>query len=432
MRVINSGIQRIAYWLFWSLLASLPLSAQNHTSDTLPRQVDSFHATIDTPETVLRIKNLNPSFSLHVDSTLNYQLQINKDQSKYYWYLRNAPVGLRINKDNGTLTFKAEKSFFLSGKLKYDNEYRIMLGVQNLDNPSERVDTSFSIIFYNTDIILSRVKPSVSSTLIVDEGDTVSFKVQCENGSFPIDNITFFSNMPIKNFTAVKKCDDDFVWIPPFDFVKESDSAKVKVLLLNFIGSNRFLIKDTATVRIVVRDALNYPFAMQEYYMTVHNIKTYILQLKYTFVQLDKGVKRTKDTRTTFDITGSTTALTGSVLSSSSSVGAQNTGKILPSVGVSLVPVKEAVAPQKVFDQNQAALIRSSIKRLDYMTQDNGLVGERDPDIVKKTNKLKDELKQIQIQLIDIPIELTNNMTEEQLNNYFNSKKVQKKYRLKK
>jgi hypothetical protein len=341
-------------------------------------------------------------------------------------------VGLKINKDNGLLTFKAEKSFFHSGKLKYDNEYKVQIGVQNLDNPSDRVDTFFSIVFYNTDIIISRLKPSVSSTLIVDEGDTVSFKVQCDNGSFPIDNITFFSNMPIKNYTPVKKCDDDFTWIPPFDFVKESDSGKAKVLLLNFIGSNRFLIKDTATVRIVVRDALNYPFVTQEYHMTVHNIDTYILTLKYTFLQLDKGVKRTKDTRTTFDITGSTTALTGSVLSSSSNTGTQKAGTILPSVGVSLVPVKEAVAPQKVFDQNQASLIRSSIMRLAYMEQDNSLVGERDPDIIKKTNKLKDELKQIQIQLIDIPIELSNNMTEEQLNHYFYSKKVNKKYRLKK
>jgi hypothetical protein len=66
------------------------------------------------------------------------------------------------------------------------------------------------------------------------------------------------------------------------------------------------------------------------------------------------------------------------------------------------------------------------------MLQDNSLVGERDPDIVKKTNKLKDELKQIQIQLIDIPIEIANqNMSENDLNEYFNSPKVNRKYRLK-
>jgi len=408
------------------------LSAQEHHTDTLPRPIDSITVTpVDSVEVALRIKNLNPYFTLHVDSTLSYKLEINKDQSKYYWYLRNSPVGLRINKDNGTLTFKAEKSYFLSGKLKYDNEYRVTLGVQNLDNPQERVDTSFAIVFYNTEIVQARVKPSVSSTLIIEEGDTLSFKVQCEYGSFPIENITFLANMPLKGFTQVKKCDDDFVWSPPFDFVKETDSGKVKILLLSFIGSNRFMIRDTAVVKVIVKDALNYPFALQEFNLAARNVRTYILQLKYTFVQLDKNVKKTKNTRTGFDITSSTTALTGTILTSSTSSGAQQTGKILPSVGVSLVPVKEAVAPQKVFDQNQASTIRSSIKRLDYMLQDNALVGERDPDISKKTAKLKDELKQIQIQLIDVPLELSQGMDEKELNDYFNSPKVNRKYRLK-
>ena len=73
----------------------------------------------------LRIINLNPYFSEHVDSTLSYQFQINRDQSKYYWFLKNSPVGLKINKDDGLLTFKAEKSYFLSGKLKYDFPYKV-------------------------------------------------------------------------------------------------------------------------------------------------------------------------------------------------------------------------------------------------------------------------------------------------------------------
>ncbi|MGZ5133853.1 MAG: hypothetical protein ACXWCG_01830 [Flavitalea sp.] len=383
-------------------------------------------------DTVLRIKNLNPYFTLHVDSTLQYNLEINKDESGFYWYLRNSPVGLRMNKDNGLITFKVEKSFFLSGKLKYDQEYRVLVGVQNLENPLEKIDTFFTILFYNTDIIPSRVKPSVNSTLVIDEGDTVSFKVQCEKGSFPIEHITFFANTPLKNNTVVTKCNDDFIWTPPFEFVKETDSGKVKLLTLNFIGANRFMIKDTATVKIIVRDALNYPLAIQEYYLQVRNINTYILQLKYSFLQLDKRVKNVKSTRTTFDITGSTAALTGSILLTSSNQATQNAGKILPSVGVSLVPIKEAVAPAKVFDQNQASLIRSSIKRLEYIVRDNSLVSERDPEISRKTSKLKEELKQIQIQLIDIPIDITNSMTEEELNQYFNSPKVNKKYRVKK
>ena len=65
------------------------------------------------------------------------------------------------------------------------------------------------------------------------------------------------------------------------------------------------------------------------------------------------------------------------------------------------------------------------------MLTDNILVVEKDPDIVQKTTKLKDELKEAQIQLIDVPVDFTNDMTEDELNNYFNSPKVNKKYRLK-
>lgn len=419
---------RIATHFF--LLFCLIVTISSKAQDTLPHPIipiDTF--PVNAP---LRIINLNPYFTIHSDSTLSYNLEINKEEKKYYWFLRNSPVGLKINKDDGLLSFKAEKSFFLSGKLKYDVEYKVNVGVQSLSDPLDRVDTIFTIVFYNTDIIPSKVKPTVSSTLTVDEGDTISFKVQCDNGSFPIESITFFANRPLKNFTLVKKCDDDFTWMPPFDFVKETDSAKIKILLLSFVGTNKFQVRDTAVVRIIVRDALNYPLSFEDYNITVKNINRYILQLKYTFVQLDKSVKGTKSARTTFDITGSTTALTGSILASSSNASTQKTGQILPGVGISLVPIKEAVAPQKVFDQNQASLVRNSIKRLDYMVRDNALVGERDPDIVKKTAKLKDELKQTQIQLIDVPMELANNIPEDELNQYFNSPRVNKKYRLKK
>jgi hypothetical protein len=61
---------------------------------------------------------------------------------------------------------------------------------------------------------------------------------------------------------------------------------------------------------------------------------------------------------------------------------------------------------------------------------ENTLSGEKDPNISKKIKKLRDEMQQIQIQLIDVPIDENNNMTEEQLNDYFNSNKVNKKYKL--
>src|SRR5689334_1767837 len=155
MRVLNRCIRPILLIVLLTAPAIGLFAQEHHAKDTIPphQGADSLLIPADTVDVALRIKNLNPFFSIHVDSMLNYNLEINKDESKYYWYLRNSPVGLRINKDNGVLTFKAEKSYFLSGKLKYDNEYKVNVGVQNLDNPNEHVDTSFYIQFYNTDII---------------------------------------------------------------------------------------------------------------------------------------------------------------------------------------------------------------------------------------------------------------------------------------
>jgi hypothetical protein len=333
-----------------------------------------------------------------------------------------------MNKDNGLLSFRAEKSYFLSGRLKYDVNYKVNLGVQNLNDPAERIDTSFTIVFYNTEIIPTKVKPSVSGTIYIDEGEPLNIKILCENGSFPFENIITLTSRPITGYKDVKRCEDVFTWSPGYDFVKDNDSARVKIVSLSFIGTTKFQAKDTATVRLVVRDALNYPLAKEEYNQVVKNMQRYILQLKYTFLQLDKKLKKTKTVRTTFDLTSATTSLTGTVLAAS---GSEQAGKILPSVGLAMVPIKEASAPNKAVDQNQASSIRTSIKRLDYMLHDNMLVGDPDWEVTRKTNKLKDELKQIQIQLIDVPIELTNDLTEEELNRYFNSPKVNKKYRLK-
>jgi hypothetical protein len=388
-------------------------------------------APIYHPDSSLRIINLNPYFTLHVDSSLSYQLQVNKNPENYFWYLKNSPVGLRINKDNGLLGFKAEKSFFLSGKLKYDVNYKVVVGVQNLRDPTERVDTSFTMVFYNTEIVPSKVKPAINSTIYADEGELIDFRVLCETGSFPIEDILTFASRPIFGYKEVQRCGESFKWVPNHDFVKDTDSGKVKIVNVSFVGSTKFQIKDTATIKIIVRDALNYPLAKEEYNQVVKNIERYVLQLKFTFLQLDKKLKRTKSVRTTFDLTSATTSLTGTILGTSGSQEAQRTGKILPSVGLALVPIKEASVPNKAVDQNQAASIRSSIKRLEYILRDNMLLGEKDWEIARKINKLKDELKQIQIQLIDVPIELTNELTEEELNRYFNSPKVNKKYRLK-
>ncbi len=419
-------MKKTALVLFLFFLTGKAMTQVVAHKDTIP--------VIPTPEntdTLLRIINLNPFFTLHVDSTLNYPFQINKEPKNYYWYLKNSPLGLKINKDNGLMTFKAEKSFFLSGKLKYDVEYKVNLGVQNLHDPHEFVDTSITLVFYNTEIIPSKVKPTVSNALTVDEGEPLTFRVLCEAGSFPIENILFTSSETISGFTLVEKCNDEFSWTPGYDFVRDNEEPKQRVVYLNFIGATRFQAKDTATIKLTVRNALNYPLANQEFDQVIDNIKTYVLKLKYTFLQLDKRLKKVKSTRTAFDLTSGTSALAGTILNTSNSEGAKNTGKVLPSVGVALVPVKEAAAPTKIVEQNQASLIRTSIKRLEYMANDNMRVGDKDPDILKKTAKLKEELKQIQIQLIDVPVELTNNLSAEELNRYFTSPKVNKKYRLK-
>src|SRR5262245_58041644 len=106
----------LALFLIFSLTRCF---SQVVSDTTLPSHDSVVH------DAALRIINLNPYFTQHVDSNLSYQFQINRDPSKYYWYLKNSPVGLRINKDDGLLTFKAEKSYFLSGKLKYDNPYKV-------------------------------------------------------------------------------------------------------------------------------------------------------------------------------------------------------------------------------------------------------------------------------------------------------------------
>jgi hypothetical protein len=381
-------------------------------------------------DTVLRIKNFSPYFTLHVDSTLDYRFEINKNPENYYWYLKNSPVGLKINKDNGVLHFKAEKSYFLSGKLKYDNEYKVKLGVQNLNDANDKVDTTFTILFYNTDIVPSKIKPTVSNDLTIDEGDTLSFKLQCEEGSFPLESITYFCNYPIRSLTTIAQCGDQFTWVAPYDFIKDDENVKQKTLVLKFVGVDKFFNRDTAVVSVKINQSINYPRRLMEYEKLYSSIETYITQLKSTFFNLDKKIKSTKSTRTTFDLTSATTALGGTVFSSLPDKDLQTTGKILPSVGVALVPVKEAVAPNKNDEMNSASLVRNDIKRLQYLLTDNVLIGDKDPDIIKKTQKLKDELQQVQLQLIDVPI-VDDNTNQKELDEYFNNPKVAKKYRLK-
>jgi hypothetical protein len=416
-------------WL--CLLFSIGYLVSGAQTDTTEAPLED-SVQVPVEDTALRILNLNPVFSVHVDSILNYQFQINKNPSHYFWFLKNAPVGVRINKDNGSLYFRADKAYFLSGRLKYDYNYKLTLGVQNLMNPRERIDTVFTIVFFNTDIIPSTLKPTVSGTVWIEEGDTLRFKVLCETGNFPIESILTQTSVPIGEFNSVQSCNDEFKWGPSYDFVKETDTGKIKSVIVTFIGTTKFKMVDTVQLKIIVKNGLNFPVAMQQYNQLVHDMSSYILKLKFTFLQLDKVIKKTKGTRTGFDLTAASAALTGTVLSTSKDEQAKRTGLILPGIGVVISHIKHATAPNKTAEQNQATLLRSSIKRLEYVLQDNALAGEKDPNLAQKSAKIKEELKQSQMQLIDVPIEITNNMTEDELNRYFNSRKVMKKYNLKK
>lgn len=416
---------------FCFLLITFHAAAQQPETpapDTLNKNVPEVFA-----DSSLRIINLNPYFTLHVDSTLNYDIDINRSADHYFWYLRNSPVGVQIDRNNGQLFFKADKSYFKSGKLKYDQEYKVQLGVQNLQNPAERVDTSFIIVFYSTEINASRVKPTVTGTLFVEEGDSIRFKIQCENGSFPVEQITLNTNIPISNYKPIHNCDDEFAWMVPFDFIRDDDTTKQKKLDIQFISADKFFNKDTAVVKIVVKPGINYPIRNVEHKRVSEELQKYVLSLKLTFYVISKSVKNNKSTRTGFDITGSTTALAGTIISTSAnSTSTQNIGKVLPSVGLTLVPVKEAVAPNKIQEQNTATQVRAVAKRLEYLGSENTLIGDRDPEVLTKTKKMQDEMKQSRLQLVDLPlVEFDERFTPEDAEKYFRDPKVNKKYKLK-
>lgn len=426
---------RLLLFVLSLLLSNIVFSqeAQKDTiinvSDTIP----SAEPEVNPADSVLRITNLNPFFTLQVDSVFVYDLEINKPPQHYFWFLKNAPIGLKIDKNTGVLFFKADKSFFKSGKLKYDIPYKVEVGIQNLRDAKDRTESSFTLLFYNTEVIVSRLKPTIGSTVQLEEGDSLQFRVQCEEGSFPIEQINVNSNYPISDFKAVNKCDDEFKWMVPYDFIRENDTSRQKILVLQFIGTDKFRNADTATIRLFIKTGVNFPQKNLEHQQVMNEIKKYVTNLKLTFYMVSKNIKTNKNTRTTLDITGSSTAMLGTIISTSgSSPSSQSLGKILPSVGLTLVPVKEAVSPNKVQEQNTASQIRGTIKRLDYMSTENMLVGDRDPDILSKTKRLRDELKQSQLQLVDLPlVEFDPRYSEKDADAYFNNPKVNKKYKLK-
>lgn len=420
---------------FLLILAILFGNGQETHTDTLVKAVDTLASPPTTSpfqDSILRIINLNPYFTVQVDSVLMYDLQINKPSENFYWFMKNAPVGVKIDRNSGLLYFKAEKSYFKSGKLKFDLPYTVEVGVQNLRDPKEKYESSFTIMFYSTEVVVSKLKPTVGNILLLEEGDSIKFRVQCEEGSFPVEQITIVTNEPISNFKSVNKCNDEFSWMVPYDFIRDNDTAR-KTLVLQFIATDKFRNRDTSTIKLIIKPGINYIQKNLEHQQVASEMKKYVTNLKLTFYVISTNIKNNKKTRTGFDITGSTTAFMGTLLSTSgTSTSAKNAGKVLPSVGLSLVPVKEAVSPNKVQEQNTASQVRATIKRLDYMLTENMLIGEKDPDILPKTKKLREELKQAQLQLVDLPlVEFDPRFSQDDAEKYFNNPKVNKKYKLK-
>lgn len=418
------------------LFAGSFLYAQNDSlkniiiTDTL--KVDSI--PVGYLDTALRITNLNPYFTLHVDSILNYEFNINRESTQFFWFLLNSPVGVRIGKNDGNLYVKAEKALFKTGRLKYDIPYRVQLGVQNLHNPTERIDTAFTILFYSTEVVVSKLKPTSSATVTVEEGDSIQFRVQCEEGSFPIEQISINSSMPLSNYTPVKSCNDEFKWVVPFGIFKENDTAKQKIILIDFIGSDKFYNKDTATIKVIIKPGINFPSRNLVHKRIADEMFYYIQNMKLTFYVVSSNVKKTKSTRTVFDIGGSSTALAGTIVSTTAVKGssAEQIGKIMPSVGLTLIPVKEAVAPNKVQEQNTATQVRAEVRRLEYVLSENRLSGERDTEVLVKTKKLQEEMRKSKLQFVDLPmVEFDEKFSEADADKYFQDPKVNKKYKLK-
>jgi hypothetical protein len=268
------------------------------------------------------------------------------------------------------------------------------------------------------------------SPVTIGEGDKLSFSVMCENGNFPIDKILFSSSLTISNYKIPKGCDDVFEWTPSYDFVSDDDKTTEKTIDLFFIGTTKFNFSDTVKVRVIVKNGLNYENALKEYHEADSTTKIWVKQMKYTFINLDKKIRKTKGFRSAFDITTASSGVTSTVLATQEKTSSKNTAKVIPSIGAALVPVREASAPNNSTDQNQASTLRSNIKRLEYIMTENRLSEERDPSIISKTQALKKELRQSKNELLNVPTDWAESINDAELNRKFNSKKIQKKYRL--
>ena len=79
-------------------------------------------------------------------------------------------------------------------------------------------------------------------------------------------------------------------------------------------------------------------------------------------------------------------------------------GRIMPGIGLTLIPVKEGVALSKVQEQNTATQVRAKVRRLEYVPSENRLSGERNIEVLMKTKIIQDELRKSRLQFVDLPM----------------------------
>ena len=92
---------RFFLFVYILLIANVSFS-QEAQKDTISVALDTLPLIPLEPkstDTILRITNLNPFFTLQVDSTLVYDLEINKPPHHFFWFLKNAPIGVKIDKN---------------------------------------------------------------------------------------------------------------------------------------------------------------------------------------------------------------------------------------------------------------------------------------------------------------------------------------------
>ena len=86
----SPGPKRLKQYLLLPIFFSFPVLAYCQiVNDTTSVKLNPDSIKVINEDTTLRIKNFSPYFTIHVDSTLDYHFEINRDPQQYYWYLKN-------------------------------------------------------------------------------------------------------------------------------------------------------------------------------------------------------------------------------------------------------------------------------------------------------------------------------------------------------